>query len=176
MGRNDVMPDMEDTNETQSWKTWFRLHGPKLLICARQWTRTRADAEDVVQDAFVRFWRHQQTLPVDPLPLLLTSIRRAAFDLARRHGRRQARETFAFQDEPFFERAFEGDERQVQLEAAIARLPAPQREVLVLKLWAGLTFEEIAVQLEIPANTAASRHRYALAALKTELTATYSHG
>lgn len=161
---------MEETNDTQDWKHWFRRYGPRLLICARQWTRTQADAEDVVQDAFVRFWRHQRALAGDdPLPLLLTSVRRAAFDLARRQGRREMREEFASIDEPVFEPVFENDERRLQLERAIARLPAPQREVLVLKVWGGLTFEEIAAQLAIPANTAASRHRYALTAIRDEL-------
>jgi RNA polymerase sigma-70 factor (ECF subfamily) len=167
---------MEESDAPQSWKSWFRLHGPRLLVCARQWTRTQADAEDVVQDAFVRFWRRQRGLSGDPLPLLLTSIKRAAFDLARRHGRRETREAFASVDEPVFESSPVRDERRVQLEAAIARLPASQREVLVLKIWGGLTFEEIASQLAIPANTAASRHRYALEAIRHELTAPALHG
>ena len=93
-----------------------------------------------------------------------------------RRAERQMRETIANANEPLFEPVFENDERRVQLEAAISRLPASQREVLVLKIWGGLTFEEIAVQLSIPANTAASRHRYALAAIKTELTAPCTHG
>ena len=44
-----------------------------------------------------------------------------------------------------------------------------RREVLVLKIWNGLTFEQIARTLDIPPNTAASRYRYALAALRKEL-------
>src|ERR1044071_8475186 len=83
---------MEDLPEHDSWKTWFHLYGPKLLLCARQWTRSLADAEDVVQEAFVRFWRHQRQLPGEPMALLVTSVRRAALDLARRDGRRAARE------------------------------------------------------------------------------------
>src|SRR5215216_4538823 len=83
---------MEDQLNHDSWKTWFQLYGPKLLLCARQWTRSLADAEDVVQEAFVRYWRHQRGLPGEPMALLVTSVRRAAFDLARRDGRRTARE------------------------------------------------------------------------------------
>jgi RNA polymerase sigma-70 factor (ECF subfamily) len=48
--------------------------------------------------------------------------------------------------------------------------------VLVLKIWGELTFEQIATELEIPPNTAASRYRYALAALRKELTAADCHG
>ena len=67
---------MEDAPD-DSWQDWFQLYGPKLLLCARQWTRTATDAEDVVQEAFVRFWRHQRGLPGDPMALLVTSVRRA---------------------------------------------------------------------------------------------------
>jgi len=48
-------------------------------------------------------------------------------------------------------------------------LPNEQREVLVMKIWNELTFAEIASALEISQNTAASRYRYALAALKKNL-------
>ena len=49
---------------------------------------------------------------------------------------------------------------------AVGRLPNEQREVLVMKIWNDLTFAEIASALGISQNTAASRYRYALAALK----------
>src|SRR3954466_2803751 len=82
---------MEEPLNHDSWKHWFQLYGPKLLVCARQWTRSLADAEDVVQEAFVRYWRHQRGLPGEPMALLVTSVRRAAFDLARRTDRRAGR-------------------------------------------------------------------------------------
>ena len=165
---------MEATHEHGTWKHWLDAHGPKLLLCARQWTRSFADAEDVVQEAFIRYWRHQRQLPGDPQALLITSIRRAALDQARREFRRAAREeksaggleehTFVFDPRP-------GDdaERRHEIEAALQQLPVEQREVLVLKIWNDLTFEQIAGTLGIPPNTAASRYRYALAALRKEL-------
>jgi len=171
---------MEAISHDESWKSWFRLHGPKLLLCARQWTRSLADAEDVVQDAFVRYWRRQRALGGDPQALLLTSIRRAAFDLARRNRRRSDREEMAERGsddgESFFEPLAEADDRRRAIEAALQRLPIEQREVLVLKIWGELTFDEIARQLGIPLNTAASRYRYALVALRRELSAADCHG
>ena len=83
---------MASANEHGTWQHWFEAHGPKLLLCARQWTRSLADAEDVVQEAFVRYWRHQRQLPGDPQALLITSIRRTALDHVRRETRRAARE------------------------------------------------------------------------------------
>jgi len=170
---------MEELSENESWRNWFRSHGPKLLLCARQWTRSVADAEDVVQDGFVRFWRRQRGLPGDPLALVLTSVRRAAMDLARSGLRREARERDAglegADDGPLFE-ILPDDDRRIAIEAALRRLPSEQREVLALKIWGSLTFAEIAGQLGIPPNTAASRYRYALGALRRELTSADCHG
>jgi len=166
---------MEDIPDHASWSKWFERYGPRLLLCARQWTCSLADAEDVVQEAFVRFWKHQRGLGGEPLPLLLTSVRRAACDRARGATRRTAREEQVAGDEleggALFEPQREGDDRRAEIEAALRCLPVEQREVLVLKIWGELTFEEIARQLDIPANTAASRYRYALAGLRKELTA-----
>ncbi len=160
------------------WRTWFRHYGARLLLVARQWTRSAADAEDVVQEAFVRYWRGQRALAGDPLPLLITSVRRAALDLLRRRDRRERRE----QDqvdlgaESWFEPNPEGDERANLLEEAVEQLPSEQREVLVLKIWGGLTFAEIASQLDLSPHTAASRYRYALEELRRKLSAVKNHG
>lgn len=171
---------MEELPQDDSWKTWFQLYGPKLLLCARQWTRSVADAEDVVQEAFVRFWRHQRDLPGEPMALLVTSVRRAAFDLARRDGRRAAREERAHEGSdhhgPVFHASLERDERRAAIEDALQRIPPEQREVLVLKIWGELTFEQISTELGLSPNTAASRYRYALAALRQELTGADCHG
>lgn len=171
---------MEEALNDESWGNWFQLYGPKLLLCARQWTRSLADAEDVVQEAFVRYWRNQRRLGGDPKALLFTSVRRAAFDLARRDQRRANREERAVagldETESLFEPLPEADDRRRAIEAALRRLSAEQREVLMLKIWGELTFEEIAQQLDIPLNTAASRYRYALGALRKEMTAADCHG
>jgi len=165
---------MESEHEQSNWQTWIEAHGPKLLLCARQWTRSLADAEDVVQEAFVRYWRHQRHLPGDPQALLVTSIRRAAIDLARRESRRSVREQkVAAEGSPdhglFAQLPGEGDERRQEVETALQCLPVEQREVLVLKIWQEFTFEQIGQILDIPANTAASRYRYALNALRKQL-------
>ncbi len=165
---------MAAAHEEGAWKGWFEVHGPRLLHCARQWTRSLADAEDVLQEAFVRYWRHQRQLPGDPRALLITSIRRAALDHARRESRRLIREENSDCELEGTEAGFaklpgEGDERRLEIEAALQRLPAEQREVLVLKIWQEFTFEQIGEILDIPPNTAASRYRYALTALRKEL-------
>jgi RNA polymerase sigma-70 factor (ECF subfamily) len=168
------LPHMEEHRDADTWKTNLTLYGPKLLLCARLWTRSFADAEDVVQDAFVRYWRLQRNLPGEPLALLLTSVRRAALDLARREGRRAVREEQASSGTYDYEGPYSPplleQENKDALEDALRRLPPPQREVLVLKIWGELTFEQISTELTLPPGTVASRYRAAIAALREHLT------
>jgi DNA-directed RNA polymerase specialized sigma24 family protein len=51
----------------------------------------------------------------------------------------------------------------------LAELPIEQREIIVLKIWNRLTFDEIGNLLEISPNTAAGRYRYGLQKLKKQL-------
>lgn len=51
---------------TDEWKAWLDEHGAALLLFARQHVRSMADAEDVLQEAFVRFWRSRHRAR-DPL-------------------------------------------------------------------------------------------------------------
>jgi RNA polymerase sigma-70 factor (ECF subfamily) len=157
---------MDNVATHEDWKVCFSEFGPGLLLFARQWVRSPADAEDIVQEAFVKFWRRNHR--IDNRALLYATVRSIALDLIRRDSRRARREAEAFSDaeqsiEPQFELV---DESQQALVAAIDRLPHEQREVLVMKIWSELTFAEIATALGISHNTAASRYRYALNALK----------
>ena len=106
------------------------------------------------------------------MALVFASIRRAACDLARRDDRRLRREESVADGggAALFEKLEENDERRLAIEAALRELPAEQREVLVLKIWGGRTFEQIGVQLGLSPHTAASRYRYALEALRKRIT------
>jgi RNA polymerase sigma-70 factor (ECF subfamily) len=160
---------MDNIARHEDWKSCFSEVGPGLLLFARQWVRSAADAEDIVQEAFVKFWR--RNYEINNRALLYAAVRSLALDFIRRDSRRARREANAVAEadeytEPQFE--FE-DETQQALAAAIDGLPRDQREVLVMKIWNELTFGEIASALGISQNTAASRYRYALVALRKML-------
>jgi RNA polymerase sigma-70 factor (ECF subfamily) len=160
---------MNNVAAHEDWKVCFTSLAPGLLLFARQWVRSPADAEDIVQEAFVKFWRRNHD--IDNRALLYATVRSIALDVIRRDSRRARREAEAVSEsEQAFEPQFElADEAQAVLAAALDRLPHDQREVLVMKIWNELTFAEIATALEISQNTVASRYRYALAALKKTL-------
>jgi RNA polymerase sigma factor (sigma-70 family) len=145
-------------------------HGAALLFVARQWVSAKSDAEDVVQEAFIRFWRARDRV-ADPVTFLFTCVRNCALDWQRERRRQIRREGSAARSErePMFTGSLEQDERRVAVEHALRRLPDEQREVLAMKIWGGLTFPQAAEALGISANTAASRYRYALAKLREQL-------
>lgn len=184
---------MSDTQQSQAWKDWFSEYGPRLLLFARQQTRSAADADDVLQDAVLRLWRADAGLTGDgknkkpaegsgeppDLALAYTAIRHAAIDHARKNDRRVAREQksdFVVDVEEeggrvdwFGSHELEQEERKEMIESAVQKLPEKFREVLTLKIWGDLTFAQIGEQLEISQNTAASRYRYAMENLKKTL-------
>lgn len=156
------------------WEALFEECGPALVLFATQWTESRSDAEDAVQDAFVRFWRSGRHRAEDPRPYLFACVKKSALDLRRGRLRRRRREERAGRErsdeQSLFESSADRDEWRAAAEAAMGRLPAEQREVVVLKIWGGLTFPQIGEAVGISPNTAASRHRYALEALRRFLT------
>ena len=156
--------------DPDEWATWLDRHGPALVLLARQRVASLADAEDVVQEAFVRFWRSRHRA-ADPVAFLYTCVRRYALDWQRTRGRRSRREKAAARPEA--DSCFAGPAEQAEFRAAVEGLlrglPEDQREVLVMKVWGGLTFAQIAQVLQVSANTAASRYRYALAKLREQL-------
>src|SRR5213082_3246183 len=143
---------MENVATDENWKTCFSQLAPGLLLFARQWARSSADAEDIVQEAFVRFWRKQHD--IGNRGLLYAMVRSIALDFLRRDSRRARRESVAMSDvDQTVQPAFEiEDESQRALVAALDLLPNEQREVLVMKIWNELTFAEIASESKFVPN------------------------
>ncbi len=161
---------MENVVTHEDWKTCFAEAAPGLVLFARQFVRSGADAEDIVQEAFVKFWRQHHS--VQNRALLFATVRSISLDLLRRDARRARREATAVAEaehvsEPHFNST---TDTQQALGRAVDDLPPEQREVLVMKIWNELTFADIGSVLGISQNTAASRYRYALGALRKNLT------
>lgn len=166
-----------------AWREWLEEHGPKLLLFARQQTRSHEDAKDIFQDALVKLVEKVRTGEFVGgqeawQPYLYTAIRRLAIDLSRRDDRRKRREDNVSADaegeqyeafHPWFESESSDDETRGQLEERLKELPEKFSEVIVMKIWGERTFAEIGETLGISQNTAASRYRYGLEALKKSL-------
>lgn len=159
----------------ENWKAWLAEHGAKLLLFARSWCQSREDAEDLVQEAVLKMWHHQADrnhVPPD-LPLVFSTIRFCGLNFHRSERRRKKREESViylndFQD-MWLDPTLEDDEDALLLREKIKDLSPKLREVVIMKFWGGLTFQQISETLAISPNTAASRYRYALEQLAQEL-------
>lgn len=143
------------------------------MLFARQQTRSEADAEDVLQNALVKTWRtHGNDPDRKVLSLAYTNIRRCAIDLGRSNDRRRRREDEAIRDQGDQVAWFElpEDDTSRALQVALSKIPEKFREVITLKIWGDQTFDEIGKTLDVSPNTAASRYRYGMEALRRCLT------
>jgi RNA polymerase sigma-70 factor (ECF subfamily) len=159
------------------WHQVLSQCGDGLFLYARQLCGNNTDAADVVQEAFLRVWRkHANNGVTEPdLPALgYAAVRYVVLDRQRQAARRRRREITAGEslyDQPaLFQSSLEQAEDHARLEAAILGLPVEQREVVTLKIWGELTFQEIATVTGESGNTVASRYRLALAALRKQFT------
>lgn len=142
----------------------YRQHAAALRLYARQWG---GSAEDIVQDAFVRLAR-QTPPPENVLPWLYRVVRNEALLAHRTSTRRRRREQRASTPEAWFSTA---EDRLDAKEATrlLAELPLEQREVIVARIWGGLTFEEIARLVGCSLPTAHRRYHTGLTQLRERL-------
>lgn len=166
---------MARNRHARAWKGWLSEHSARLYAYARQRATSREDAEDMIQDALVRLWHYQEerdNVPPD-LPLAYSVLRFVAMDHGKRMGRKKRKEEAVIflhdRDDHWLDTSMEEDEEAGILRDAVDSLGEKLREVLTLKIWGGLTFQEIAESMAISPNTAASRYRYALEQLQRKL-------
>jgi RNA polymerase sigma-70 factor (ECF subfamily) len=140
-------------------------HGPPLILYARQWCQA---AEDVVQDAFVKLLAVRRP-PENLVAWLYRVVRNGALDAGKTARRRQRREFAAARPERWFlEPSVDGLDAETAV-AALRRLPIDEREVIVARLWGGLSFEQIGEAAGCSASTAFRRFNAGIDALRNEL-------
>jgi RNA polymerase sigma-70 factor, ECF subfamily len=141
---------------------WYEEHGRALLAYACALLRDPSAAEDVLHQVFLNVLRGRVSIPADPASYLFRAVRNTALN----HIRGQSREVELADGGVWLESPDGSRETAIALQSALRSLPDEQREIVVLKIWGELTFEEAAKVIGIPPNTAASRYRYGLARLK----------
>jgi RNA polymerase sigma-70 factor (ECF subfamily) len=159
----------------------YHDHAPALFRFIIRLTGNEAETKDVLQEVFVRLAKlgAPDGEIVSPRSWLFRLAHRIAIDRHRREETRSRHEYLARQElasavlPPAGTLEADAAWRQASLSAALDALPAEQKAVVLLKIWEGLTFAEIAQVLDIPANTAASRYRYALDKLQAGLRPLY---
>jgi len=145
-----------------------RKYQDRLMTTVYHVVQDRADAEDVVQETFLRAFVHLRTFA--GRSAFFTWLCRIALNLAIGEHRRRARISFrqtaeSSQDEPVDRGDLPGDrlmreESLSQIQKALAALAPDQRAVLVLRTVEGLNYQEISQVLDLNVGTVRSRlHR-----------------
>lgn len=147
----------------QELQRFLEQHEKSLILYARQWCNA---PEDVVQEALMELVRKQLD-PVQNTAWVYTVVRNKAVSLARRSSKMKP---MAGQNcEPWFESktgdAIDAHAAQLHLQ----ELVEPIREVLVLKLWSGLSFEEIAPLVQCSKSEAHRRYQQGLELLRKRM-------
>jgi RNA polymerase sigma-70 factor (ECF subfamily) len=158
----------------EAFERAYREHRAAAFAAAVHVLRDAAAAEDVVQDAFMQLWNRPGAFDDrrGSLRGYITLLARSrAIDRWRAQGVQEStveRLNFALAREAegsAAERAIERD-RSARAVSVIDRLPAPQREAVLLAFGGGLTTSEIAAAVGVPLGTAKSRVRLGLAKLR----------
>jgi len=175
---DEALMQLVGAGETRAFEAIFDRHAPVACALAYRICGRRPLAEDVVQEAFLSLWRCGARY--DPTrgsvrAWLLSVVRHAAIDALRRAYVRDSRSA---PNEQLDERTGTAelteaeilrrdDARQVR--QALAELPPEQRQVIGLAYFGGLTQQEIAEMLELPAGTVKGRTRLGLQKLEVVL-------
>lgn len=154
--------------EEALYASYRRLERPLFNVLYRLlWQR--GDCQDILHDAYLRVWERRRRVEPDTVDALVWTT---ALNLARNRLRWRRR----WQSVELDEEALPADlgdsgdflaSRRVQ--AALRRLPAALRDVLLLSEFSGLRGSEIAAVLGIPVGTVASRKHHAIGQLKAML-------
>ncbi len=159
-------------------------HRQGLYTLSLSITRHPDLAEDAIQEGFSRLMRAGRLPEGNGTAYVFASVRNAALDIVRR-PRMSGQEMASIYDlepsgggdfgladpkaPPTPDRVMAANEELARLRNAMEALPAAQREVVAMKVHAGLTFDEIGQALGEPLATVASRYRRALEQLKKNM-------
>ena len=140
-------------------------HAASLRLYARQWC---ASPDDAVQDAFCKLVTTRTVLD-DPAAWLFRTVRNAAIDRGRADSRRKKREERVAKTESWFEERMIDGVDACEAIAILDSLPGEQREIIVARLWGGLTLEQAANAAGCAVSSAHRRYEAGIAGLRERL-------
>lgn len=154
-------------------------YSDRLFRIILRLVQSQGVAEDILQDTWIKVMRkiHQY----DPSRPFISWLTRIAVNGCRDYWRRERRRRVWKQasminkdgdsklEETYIQEDLEMRENQAVITWALMKISHKLREVVVLKFFNGMTYEEIAQVLDIPAGTVKSRLHYALSKLREHL-------
>ena len=150
----------------------YRQHRQALFSLALTITGCSGLAEDAVHDAFVRLCGMQAAPSGRLAAYVFAAVRNSAVDCFRRAKREQKLAEKLFAATPGIDTTNTSpatDDASRRLRQEIEALDEGTREIIVMKIYGELTFDEIGKVLDTPAATVATRYRRAMLTLEERL-------
>jgi RNA polymerase sigma factor (sigma-70 family) len=181
---NEIISDYElimrfIKGEQSCFEDLIHRHKNKVFAYISLYIRDQALAEDIFQDTFLKVIQSVKSGKYYDNGKFISWVMRIAHNLIIDHFRRIKQmntvsndnyESDIFNSRKFAEDNVEDDmiKHQIQkdIRKMITHLPDDQREVVILRHYAGLSFKEIAEITDVSINTALGRMRYALINLR----------
>ena len=146
---------------------WFDAHAARLVLYARQLSRTRA--QDVVQEAFVALMQETRE-PANVKAWLYRAVRNAAISALRAEQARIRRhQALAGVGPTWFDGRPDDLIDAAAAQACLETLPPARREVIVLRIWSDMSFPEIGGLTGLPVSTVFDHYRHGLAAIREKM-------
>ncbi|MEZ6136094.1 MAG: sigma-70 family RNA polymerase sigma factor [Pirellulaceae bacterium] len=156
---------------SQRLQELYRDHAAALVLYARQWCRA---PDDALQEAILALANCEPT-PDDPVAWLYTATKRRAMNIARADARhvRHLAQAAEQRSEWFLAKnaasAASADESAESVATGLQALNEDERELVVARVWGGLSFEQLGCLLNCSASSAHRRYQAALAKLRVLL-------
>ena len=166
------MPHEEQLDEDALERLYRRLERPVYNVVYR-WVWDGAEAQEVVQEAFLRLWKMRARVRMETVEPLVYRI--ALNQASKRLRRRKLLRWVGLEAEPADEegRAPLGDllseERDQAVRAAVEALPEKYKAVVMLCEFSGMSYDEVAETLDIKVGTVGSRRHEAMRRLRDAL-------
>lgn len=161
---------MQMLSDSEKLERLFELYEKKMYGTAFQILRDVGQAEDAVQDAFIRVMSHLNQIKSpeseETKRFMIKVIRSAAIDIYRKNQREWEKVWYDPEDalknqKAANDRELDLVENRYVIQRALLALDAKYREVLELKCYFGLSHREIAALLEVSEDTVAKRYERA---------------
>lgn len=171
MSKMETMPT-DDLQSEDGFKTFVAEHRDFWVRLAYRVLENREEAEDAVQETLAILWEKRKDLAIEKpgayaaRAVWLNSLKRRT--RGKPHVSLDDISEPAAPEKDLLEEGLE-ELDPLDLEEAIQDLPERQQTVIRMKFYMGFSFREIGEALQISLNTAGSRYRYALDALRDAL-------
>ena len=157
MSDDELMKKAQE-GDTVSFGLLVQRYQHEALRLANSIVRNPSDAEDIIQDAFLRIYRNRESY--EPRGQFFFFLRRVIINLSLNLLKRRQMELIPVVEDPFIPSEEKNLENQECVLKALASLDPVSQHLLILREWEGMNYQSISEVMEISlANTKVSLHR-----------------